>query len=111
MTVENPSTDERYSDNSESNEERQSMVQQLNEMYMERRHKLEGFLAAARAISDSLEGLRRFDSHADSVAYPEYREPMVQDIKEMKDLLAEFGNAYETLGYDIEEIHAELAVR
>lgn len=71
---------------------------------------LDGFREAGRALADMRKSLQNFEDEPGSATLPSIREKWIRDIKKMEGLHAEHGNAFEVLGYEIEEIQSELAV-
>ena len=90
--------------------EQQALGKRLDTLYEERHHKLEGFLAAGKAIEDSKARLQQLRELPNAAAYAEHYTTMLKELEEMEELRKEYGNAFVVLGYEINEIHGDLAV-
>lgn len=86
------------------------IAMKLKALEKERKLDLEGFRAATGAIKDSIDRLERLHHLHNPDAYEQHRAMIEKDMAEMEEMKEEFGKSYKYLGYEIEEMYADLAV-
>ena len=88
----------------------ESLRQRISQLEEDRSVKLEGFQKACEAIGEARASLEYLSQLTNFDSVEDHYRTMQSDLREMEQYRVEYGNAFETIGYELDKLYAELVV-
>ena len=88
----------------------ESLLRRISRLEEDRSVNLEGFRKAGEAIEEARASLEYLTKLPSFESFEEHYQTMQSDLQEMERYRVEYGEAFETIGYELEELYAKLVV-
>ncbi|KAL8827699.1 MAG: hypothetical protein Q9191_003027 [Dirinaria sp. TL-2023a] len=88
----------------------ESLRRRISQLEEDRSVKLEGFQKACEAIGEARASLEYLSQLPNFDSFEDHYRTMQSDLREMEQYRVEYGDAFETIGYELDKLYAELVV-
>lgn len=98
------------SQRSSRDNESESLRRRIAQLEEDRSVKLAGFRKACEAIGEARASLEYLSQLPNFDSFENHYRTMQSDLREMEQYRVEYGNAFESIGYELDKLYGELVV-